>query len=126
MKRRTLLQSLMAASAVSFAQTNSQVNETQPEFTVHSNVRLVLLDVSVRDRKGALVSDLGKHDFSVFENGHSEPITVFAHDDLPVTVGILVDESASMLPKRAEVLAAAEVFIEESNPRDEIFVLNFN
>jgi Ca-activated chloride channel family protein len=114
-----MLQSLVAAGAVSFA-------KAQPEFTVHSDVRLVLLDVSVRDHRGNLVSGLAKDNFSIFEDGHAEKITVFAHDDLPVTVGILVDESASMRPRRSEVLAAAEVFIEESNPRDEIFVLNFN
>jgi VWFA-related protein len=51
---------------------------------------------------------------------------VFGHDDLPVTVGLLVDESFSMRPKRSEVLAAAEVFIGGSNRNDEIFVLNFN
>src|SRR5207248_1383723 len=58
--------------------------------------------------------------------GHPQRITVFASEDLPVTVGILVDESHSMTPKRADVLIAAQTFIEESNPRDEIFVLNFN
>jgi Ca-activated chloride channel family protein len=51
---------------------------------------------------------------------------VFAQGDVPVTVGILVDESFSMRPKRPEVLLAAQTFIEESNPLDEIFVLNFN
>jgi Ca-activated chloride channel family protein len=119
MNRRTVLQSLIAAGAVSFA-------KAQPEYTVHSDSRLVVLDVSVRDQKGRLISGLGKSDFAVVEDGRPEPITIFAHDDLPVTVGILVDESASMRPKRAEALAAADVFIEESNPHDEIFVLNFN
>jgi Ca-activated chloride channel family protein len=117
-----MLQSLIAAGAVSLARS---VN-AQPEFTVHSDVRLVLLDVSVRDHQGNIVSDLAKDNFAVYENGHAEPITVFAHNDLPVTVAILVDESFSMRAKRAEVLAAAEIFIEESNPHDEIFVLNFN
>jgi Ca-activated chloride channel family protein len=55
-----------------------------------------------------------------------QDITVFANNDIPVTVGILVDNSRSMTPKRAEVLSAATTFIEESNPHDEIFVLNFN
>jgi len=55
-----------------------------------------------------------------------QDITVFANNDIPVTVGILVDNSRSMTSKRAEVLSAATTFIEESNRRDEIFVLNFN
>jgi VWFA-related protein len=117
-----MLQSLIAAGAVSLA----EGAKAQPEFTVHSDVRLVLLDVSVRDHEGKLISGLAKDNFTVLEDGHAEPITVFAHDDLPVTAGILVDESSSMRSKRDEVLAAAEIFIEESNPHDEIFVLNFN
>src|SRR5207249_3860935 len=55
-----------------------------------------------------------------------QPIEVFAANDIPATVGIIVDESYSMTPKRASVLAAAETFIKESNPQDEVFVLNFN
>ena len=86
----------------------------------------MLLDVSVKDREGALVSGLAQDNFHVFENGRPQPLTVFDHDDLPVTLGILMDESRSMTPKRADVLGAAEAFIAESNHNDEIFVLNFN
>ena len=95
-------------------------------FIIRSEVRLVLLDVAVTEHKGGLVAGLDKQDFDVTENGLRQPITVFANDDIPVTVGILVDESLSMAPKRAEVLAAAEALISKSNPKDEIFVLNFN
>ena len=100
--------------------------EEQSNYTIRSDVRLVLLDVSVKNREGGFVSGLSKDNFAVFENGRLQRITEFAHDDLPVTVGILVDESFSMTPKRADVLTAAQTFIEESNPRDEVFVLNFN
>jgi VWFA-related protein len=96
------------------------------ELTLHSNVRLVLLDVSVKDRKGGFVSGLVKEDFTVMENGKPQPKFEFGQEGLPVTVGILVDESYSMRPKRADVIAAAETFIKESNPHDEVFVLNFN
>src|SRR5947209_19111000 len=98
----------------------------QPTYTIHSNVRLVLLDVSVKDHEGGFVSGLNKQNFTILEDGRPQPITVFANEDVPVTVGILVDESYSMRPKRADVLQAAETFIEASNPRYEIFVLNFN
>jgi VWFA-related protein len=94
--------------------------------TFRSEARLVLLDVSVRDHQGNFVAGLGKQDFSVEEDGRRQQITVFDRNDLPVTVGVLVDESWSMTPKRADVLAAARSFIELSNRRDEIFVLNFN
>ena len=99
---------------------------TDPDFVLRSEVRLVLLDVSVQDRRGGFAKGLSQENFSVFENGLAQPITVFADTDLPVTVGVLVDESRSMAPKRSQVISAAEAFIRASNPRDEVFVLNFN
>jgi Ca-activated chloride channel family protein len=96
------------------------------EFTIRNEVRLVLLDVSVRDHDGNFVPGLAKQDFSILENGRPQVISVFDNEDAPVTMGILVDESASMTPKRGQVLAAAEDLIAESNRQDEVFVLNFN
>jgi VWFA-related protein len=86
----------------------------------------VLLDVSVKDPKGGFVSGLTKDDFKVYENGHLQEISQFANADIPVTVGIVVDESGSMRPKRPEVVTAAMAFISASNPKDEVFVINFN
>jgi VWFA-related protein len=131
MNRRLLIRALLTAGAGSFlvefeAAAKAEEEHEQPEFTLRSDVRLVVLDVSVKDRQGRFVPDLTKQNFAVSEDGRAQQITVFAHDDVPVTVGILVDESFSMRPKRPEVLAAAEDFIRESNPRDEVFVLNFN
>ena len=128
MKRCCTGRSFLLASAASLFSgflAGSPVEEPS-DFTIHSDVRLVLLDVSVKARDGNFVPGLAREDFTVFENGRPQPITVFAHDDEPVTVGILVDESYSMRPKRPQVLLAAQTFVEESNPRDEIFVLNFN
>jgi Ca-activated chloride channel family protein len=129
MKRCFAVRNLIIASAVSFVLADllagSPARE-ESDYTIRSDVRLVLLDVSVKEREGGFVSGLSKDNFAVFENGRLQRITAFANDDLPVTVGILVDESYSMTPKRADVLTAAQTFIEESNPRDEVFVLNFN
>jgi len=100
---------------------------TQPDdFTIHQDVRLVVLDTGVKDHSGNYVPGLPKEAFTVSENGKSYPISVFDNNDLPVTLGIVVDESQSMTPKRHEVLAAAESLVKASNPRDEVFVLNFN
>jgi len=128
MRRCFAARDLLVASTVSFVLPGllAGSEEGQSGFTIRSDVRLVLLDVSVKDREGGFVSGLAKENFTVFENGRSQRITVFANDDLPVTVGILVDESFSMKPKRSDVLSAAQTFIEASNPRDELFVLNFN
>jgi VWFA-related protein len=123
------MRDLLAAGAVSFVLPGLLAGnpaERPSDYTIRTNVRLVLLDVSVKARKGGSVSGLSKENFAVFEDRRRQEITVFAHDDVPVTVGILVDESFSMKPKRGEVLAAAQTFIEVSNPRDEVFVLNFN
>jgi Ca-activated chloride channel family protein len=124
MNRRLAIRNLIAASAGSLLE---RVLADQPEdYVLHSQVRLVLLDVSVKDSKGGLVSGLSKENFQVFENDRPQRVKVFANNDEPVTIGILVDESRSMTPKRSQVLAAAEVFIEAGNPLDEIFILHFN
>lgn len=96
------------------------------DFILRSESRLVLLDVGVRGRGGAPVSGLKKEDFRVFEDGHLQPVIEFSSHEAPVTVGILVDESFSMRSKRTDVLTAAIGFIGRSNPRDEVFILNFN
>jgi Ca-activated chloride channel family protein len=133
MNRRSAVNTLMTAGAGSFyarllaAGSRAAPPEDDREaYVLSSDVRLVLLDVSVKDRRGAYVPGLSKENFSAFENGRPQSITVFEQGDLPVTVGILVDESRSMTPKRPDVLIAAQTFIEESNPTDEIFVLNFS
>jgi Ca-activated chloride channel homolog len=128
MNRRAAIRNLMVAGAVSFLgrPLKALAKDDPPDFVIRSDVRLVLLDVSVKDRDGGWVSGLSKDDFRVDENGARQDITVFANNDIPVTVGILVDNSRSMMPKRDEVLSAATTFIEKSNPHDEIFVLNFN
>ncbi len=97
-----------------------------PKYVIKSDVELVLLDVSVKDRKGAFVTGLDKDNFEVFEEGRPQPITQFARVDAPVTLGLVVDSSGSMRPKRAEVIAAGLSFARESNPHDEFFVINFN
>ena len=102
-------------------------NGQEPQnYTIRTTSRLVLLDVSVKSRDGGFVSGLTQDSFKVYENGKPQQITQFANADIPVTVGILVDESGSMRPKRTEVIAAALEFIKASNPQDEVFVINFN
>jgi Ca-activated chloride channel family protein len=96
------------------------------EFKISTEVRLVLLDVSVTSRKGGYVSGLTKNDFHVYENGITQPITVFSNADVPVTVGLVIDDSGSMKSKRPEVVTAGLAFAGVSNPRDEIFIVNFD
>jgi len=98
--------------------------EEQP--TIRLGVNLILLHVSVVDRSGQFVSGFDKRDFQLFVDGAARPITVFERDDAPVAAGILVDNSASMIRKGSEVVAASLAFARASNPQDEMFVVHFS
>lgn len=125
MNRRLALRHI-AMTGAGLCITRQSFSFQPDESTFHSEVRLVLLDASVKDPKGGFVTGLTRENFSITEDGRPQTITVFDSNDMPVTVGLIVDESRSMTPKRGDVLVAAEVFIMESNPQDEVFVLNFN
>jgi len=94
--------------------------------TVRLNVDLVVLHATVLSSKHVFVSGLRKEDFQVYEGGALQQIDSFSHEDIPVTVGLVIDNSGSMRPKRAEVIAAALAFARSSNANDQIFVVNFN
>lgn len=112
--------------AASLVFARSDVQSSSRVYTLSDNVDLVLLDVSVKDPRGGYVSGLQRNNFHVFEDGHTRDITQFASVDTPVTVGLVVDDSGSMRPKRPEVVTAGLAFAKESNPKDEFFVVNFN
>jgi VWFA-related protein len=87
---------------------------------------LVVLSASATDSDGGFVPDVPSERFAVFDEGQRQPIALFSSDDSPVSVGLIVDNSASMRPKTGEVLAATAEFARMSNPRDELFALSFN
>ncbi len=103
-----------------------QSNEDSPSLRISVNVELVALPVTVRDAKGRPVVDLRERDFEVYENGVRQSVRVFRHEDIPVTVGLVIDHSGSMRPKLAQTIDAARTFVHASNPEDEMFVVNFN
>jgi len=96
------------------------------QYTIAVSVDMVVLYATVRNRNGALVSGLGRQDFQVYEDGVPQQIEAFGHDDIPVTVGLVVDNSGSMRPKRPEVISAALAFARSSNSEDQMFVVCFN
>ena len=101
--------------------------DRDPEsFRISVDVALVVLHATVIDRQGGFVSDLSPQDFEVYENGVPQRIQLFTSEDIPVTVGLVVDHSTTMRPKLAEVSAAARTFVRSSNREDEMFVVNFN
>src|ERR1051326_9105643 len=95
-------------------------------FTMKAEVDEVILHATVVDDRQRLVTNLDRSDFTVYENGQMQPITSFRHEDVPVAVGILVDDSGSMRDKRPAVEQAALNFVRSSNPDDRVFVVNFS
>ncbi len=104
----------------------SYLNSQDQDFRISVNLNLVVLPVTVRDKKGGFASDLREQDFEVFEDGAKQSVRLFRHEDTPVTVGLVVDHSGSMQRKMTDVLAAAQVFVRQSNEDDQMFVVNFN
>jgi Ca-activated chloride channel homolog len=96
-----------------------------PTFHTESS-ELVVLPVTVTDAHGALVADLSRDRFTVFDNGRRQDVTLFTAEDTPVTVGLIIDNSASMRRKLGEVVAATVAFARASNPDDEVFTLVFD
>ncbi len=142
---RTLVLTLLAACAVFAQKPNPQsatplagttppvpLNASQesasgddvPVFT--SDTRLVVVHASVLDNKGKLVTTLAQSAFKVQENGVEQAIKLFRREDIPVSMGIIIDNSGSMRDKRVKVSAASLDLIRASNPDDEVFVVNFN
>src|SRR6202049_932333 len=98
---------------------------SQNPYTIKMNVDVVVLHATV-DHKGLPISGLTQEDFQIYEDGVLQQIKYFSHDDIPVTVGLVIDNSGSMAPKRHDVIAAALAFARSSNPQDQMFVVNFN
>jgi VWFA-related protein len=96
------------------------------EYTITVDVNEVVLHATVIDKKDHIVNDLKEKDFRVYEDGTPQNLTHFAHADIPVTMGIVIDDSGSMRDKRQAVNAAALIFAKTSNPQDQAFVVNFN
>ena len=86
----------------------------------------MVLHVTVADEKGQFVEDLKRDNFKVYEQKVEQKISFFSRDDVPVTMGLVIDNSGSMREKRSQVNAAAMTFVRTSNPQDEAFVVNFN
>src|ERR1700722_3649879 len=101
-------------------------NPGQQKGVIKANVDLVVLHATVDDEKGQFVGDLKQDNFRVFEDKVEQKISLFSRDDIPVTMGLVIDNSGSMREKRAQVNEAAITFVKTSNPRDEAFVVNFN
>jgi Ca-activated chloride channel homolog len=98
----------------------------QEEFVFRSDTRLVVLHATVVDRNGKLLADLPQKAFKVYENNVEQEIKLFRREDAPISLGLVIDNSASMRDKRQKVGAAALQLVKASNPQDEVFIVNFS
>lgn len=95
-------------------------------YTYTVQAQEVVLHATVVDQHSRLVTNLNKNDFTVYEDGQPQTITRFTREDIPVSIGILVDNSGSMRDKRQAVNTAALDLVKSSNPEDEVFIVNFS
>jgi len=95
-------------------------------YMLHADVDEVLLNCTVIDEDGRTVPGLSQNDFLVWEDGVPQSVNSVVHQDFPVSMGILLDNSGSMRDKRTAVNAAALLLLKASNPLDEAFIVNFS
>jgi Ca-activated chloride channel family protein len=105
--------------------TDEKIND-QGIFVFKKDVDEVLLHATVQDDKNHIVTTLDRGAFTIFEDGKQQNIISFHHEDIPVAMGIVIDNSGSMREKRNKVNQAALNLVRSSNPKDEVFVVNFN
>lgn len=115
---------LLVGATWAAAQTRSQSREG--EFTLSVDVDLVVLHATVVDKDGRRVTELPAERFHIYEDNVLQKLALFRNEDVPITVGLVLDNSASMTDNRQEMKAGALTFAEASNPLDETFVVNFN
>ncbi len=100
--------------------------EDNGAYVFTTTVQEVQLHATVVDDKHRFVTDLQKGDFTVFEDGKPQTINSFRREDVPVSLGIIIDNSGSMRDKRPAVNQAAINLVKASNPDDQVFIVNFN
>lgn len=95
-------------------------------FKLNVNVDLTEVHVNVTDEKDHPIGNLSKENFRIFEDRTEQKISVFKHEDLPVSLGLVIDNSRSMEPRKQRMDAAALSFVQKSNPDDETFIVHFD
>ena len=106
--------------------TPGTIGRDNGKYTLQRNVDEVVLSAAVLDDKQHMINTLGKDDFRITEDGVPQTISSFLHQDIPISLGILVDNSGSMRTKRQAVNTSALDLVRASNPDDESFVVNFS
>jgi len=103
-----------------------QKKPPQKDYRIGVTVDLVLVHTSLTDKNGHFIGGLGEENFSLYEDGIAQEIAMFSQEDVPISLGIVLDTSGSMRRKFDIVINAALAFIRASNPEDEAFLIGFN
>src|SRR5713101_6956753 len=125
---------ILVALAVVWSGNGAQAQQPQAppagqkneNFRIQRDVNLVVLHATVLDDRGRFVPDLKQENFRVLEDKVEQKLALFKREDIPISVGLVIDNSGSMRDKRDRVNIAALTFVKTSNPDDEVFVVNFN
>lgn len=117
---------LIAGACMAVLAATVVLAQQDPGAIFRADTRLVVCHTTVVDKTGHLVTNLTQDAFTVMENGVPQSIKVFRREDVPVSMGLIVDNSGSMRDKRTKVEAAALALVRDSNPDDEVFIVNFN
>jgi VWFA-related protein len=114
-------------AAVIYAQiTPAQSLAAEDDAIFRSDTRLVEVHATVADQNGKLLTDLPQSAFHIYEDGVEQQIKVFRREDAPISLGLIIDNSASMGPSKAKVAAAALALVRASNSGDEVFIMKFD
>ena len=116
--------SILVAGSVTLLTSHASAPQDRPTFKASSE--LVVMHVSVRDRGGRYITGLTRDAFTVIDDVRPQVLEMFSADEVPASVGFLIDNSNSMRPNRDRVIASSVAFAKNSHPQDEIFVLTFN
>jgi VWFA-related protein len=95
-------------------------------FKLSVNVDLTEVHVNVTDEKDHPVGNLKQENFRIFEDRTEQKISVFKHEDIPVSLGLVVDNSRSIEPRKQRLDAAALSFVRKGNVEDETFIVHFD
>lgn len=117
---------LMLVPVFIAAQNGKPATPDSGDAVFSADTRLVPLNVTVTDKNNHLITNLQKSAFTVFENGAPQQIKLFKREDVPISLGLIIDNSGSMREKRQGVESAALALVKDSNPQDEVFIINFN
>src|SRR5438132_10025752 len=128
MRKIIFVVAILLSSLVLLAQDKSQPQKSDKDkgYTLSVETLEVQLPISVLDKEGRPVNGLTKDHFQIFEDKIQQTIKTFKHEDIPLSIGLIIDNSGSMRNKRERVNSAALSFVRESNPDDETFIVNFD